>query len=234
MLAPASNTTGLVNLKRSHSVKSNPSSYFGGRKASWNDTASSVADKENEVLDEAHEDGNDSDGATSDTGTERRTSYTGTYSDSLAYGTGSSLSTDGTRTVSYASSIAGAIGPNTEIIEEEEEPEEADGESSNEHESSQEDESAKIMALLEAPPSSVNAGQDNSMAMTTFDALDVATPMIDDMSDLQPPRLLTDPAKYDHASDSGIGTEPLTADEGPHGEVQEYFQMSRQDIAAGR
>jgi hypothetical protein len=234
MLAPASNPTGLVNLKRSHSVKSNPSSYYGGRKASWNGTAPSVADKENEVLDETHEDGNDSDGATSDTGTERRTSYTGTYTDSLAYGTGSSLSTNGTRTVSYASSIAGAIGPNTESIEEEEEPEEADAESSNEHESSQEDESAKIMALLEASPSSVNAGQDNSMAMTTFEGLDMATPMIDDMSDLQPPRLLTDPVKYDHASDSGIGTEPLTADEGPQGEAQEYFQMSRQDIAAGR
>lgn len=233
MLAPASNATGLVNLKRSHSVKSNTSSYFGGRKASWNGTAPSVADKENEVLDEAHEDGNDSDGATSDTGTERRTSYTGTYTDSLAYGTGSSLSTDGTRTVSYASSIAGAIGPNTESIEEEEEPEEADAESSNERESRQEDESAKIMALLEASPGSVNAGQDNSMAMTTFDGLDMATPMTDDMSDLQPPRLLTDSAKYDHASDSGIGTEPLTADEGPHGEAQECFQMSRQDIAAG-
>ena len=230
MLAPAPNSTGLVNLKRSHSVKSNPSSYYGGRKASWTGNAPSVADKENEVLDETHEDDHDSDGATSETGTERRTSYTGTYTDSLAYGTGSSLSTHGTRTASYASSIAGAIGPNTESIEEEEEPEELEAESSNEHESNQEDESAKIMALLEAPPSSVNAGQDNSMAMTTFDELDMANPMADDMSDLEPPRLLTDPAKYDHASDSGIGTEPLTADEGHHGEAQEYFEMSRHDI----
>lgn len=234
MLAPASNTTGLVNLKRSHSVKSNPSSYFGGRKTSWNGTAPGVADKENEILDEAHEDGHLSDDATSDTGTERRTSYTGTYTDSLAYGTGSSFSTNGTRTISYASSIAGAIGPNTESIEEEEEPAEAEGESSNEHEANQEDESTKIMALLEISPTRIHTGQDNSMAMTTFDELEMVTPMTDDMSDLQPPRLLTDPAKYDHASDSGIGTEPLTADEGPHGEAQEYFEMSRQDIEAGR
>ena len=234
MLAPASNTTGLVNLKRSHSVKSNPSSYIGGRKASWNGRAPSIADKENEVLDEGHED-DSGDDATSDAGTERRTSYTGTYTDSLTYGTGSSLSTNGTRTVSYASSIAGALG-GQESIEEEEEPadEIALGES-DEHENSQEDESAKIMALLDAPHSDINTGQDNSLALTTFEGLEMPSLNVDMMSDLQPPKLLTDPAiKYHPASDSGIGTEPLTAEERPHGEAQEYFDMSRQDIEAGR
>lgn len=233
MLAPASNATGLVNLKRSHSVKSNPSSYLGSRKASWNGTTASFNDKENHVLDESHED-NSGDDATSDTGTERRTSYTGTYTDSLAYGTGSSLSTDGARTVSYASSIAGAVG-GQESIEEEDEPEETGHESSNEHENSQEDESAKIMALLDAPPSSINAGQDNSTAMTTFEGLEMPTPSLDGMSDLQIPKLLTGAGmKYHPASDSGIGTEPLTADDRLHGEAQEYFDMSGQDIEAGR
>ena len=82
MLAPAPNT-GLVSLKRSHSVKSNASSYFGGpRKASWNpptDLGSILADKENHVLPEEDEDEHLSiDEATSDAGTERRSSFTGT------------------------------------------------------------------------------------------------------------------------------------------------------------
>ena len=252
MLAPAPNT-GLVSLKRSHSVKSNTSSYFGGpRKASWNpatDLGSTLADKENHVLPEEDEDEHLSDDeATSDAGTERRSSFTGTgtsdagtsymYTDSLAgtssslsYGTGSSLSTNGGRTASYASSVGGAVGGRTDSIEEEDESESEhptdSGVGSSDHQASQADQSAQIMALLEAPPAAVNEGKDNSMALTTLEGLD-------EMSDLQPPRLITgDGLKYRVNSDSGIGSEPPTADlEG--GAAQEYFSMTKQDIAAGR
>ncbi|RDW93292.1 uncharacterized protein DSM5745_00614 [Aspergillus mulundensis] len=84
-------TGGLANLKRSQSVKSN----YSYRKHSWGGR-SSVANKENEVFPEEDESGEES-----DAGTERRTSYTGTYADSMTYGTGSVISTN--RQVSTAS-----------------------------------------------------------------------------------------------------------------------------------
>ncbi|RAK98981.1 uncharacterized protein BO80DRAFT_466435 [Aspergillus ibericus CBS 121593] len=87
-----SSTSGFASLKRSHSVRSNASQ----RKASWGGR-SSIANKENEVF--AEEDGEESDGST-----ERRTSYTGTYADSMIYGTNSMVSAD--RRVSAASSTA--------------------------------------------------------------------------------------------------------------------------------
>ncbi|RAL09912.1 uncharacterized protein BO97DRAFT_150061 [Aspergillus homomorphus CBS 101889] len=89
-------SSGFTGLKRSHSVKSN----FSQRKASWGGK-SSVANKENEVFPE--EDENQS-GEESDAGTERRTSYTGTYADSLVYGPGSVVSA-ADRRVSAASSV---------------------------------------------------------------------------------------------------------------------------------
>ena len=253
MLAPTN--TGLVSLKRSHSVKSNPSSYYGGRKASWNgatsDLSSSVADKENQVLSEEDEEEHGSAGDdTSDAGTERRTSFNGTrtslsstsgiYTDSLSYGTGSSLSTDGVRSVSYASSTGGAIGGKAESIAEEDEDEDEDevqdehpGASdehtaAGEYQSNQDDESAKIMALLEPAPTAVEAGENNSMALTTLEVMD-------DLSDLQPPRPITgDVAKYNQASDSGLGTEPPTADETQTGLGQEYFDMAKQEVGSER
>ncbi|GKZ37148.1 hypothetical protein AbraIFM66950_008569 [Aspergillus brasiliensis] len=85
-----SGTSGFASLKRSHSVRSNVSQ----RKASWGGR-SSIANKENEVFPEE-------DGEESDAGTERRTSYTGTYADSMIYGTSSHVSAD--RRVSAASS----------------------------------------------------------------------------------------------------------------------------------
>ena len=152
-------------------------------------------------------------------------------SSSLSYGTGSSLSTNGDRTASYASSVGGALGGKTDSIEEEDEPESEhptdSGVGSSDHQASQADQSAQIMALLEAPPTAVNDGKENSMALTTLE-------VVDEMSDLQPPRLITgDGIKYQVSSDSGIGTEPPTADvEG--GAAQEYFSITKQDIAAGR
>jgi hypothetical protein len=248
MLAPTN--TGLVSLKRSHSVKSNPSSYYGGRKTSWNGTASdlssTVADKENQILSEEDEEEHGSVGdETSDAGTERRTSFSGTrsslsgtsgiYTDSLSYGTGSSVSTNGARSVSYASSTGGAIGGKTESIaeEDEDEHEEHPGTEDNhitadEYRNDQDDESAQIMALLEPAPTAVEAGENNSMALTTLD-------IVDDLSVLQPPRPITgDVVKYDQGSDSGLGTEPLTADEPRMGLAQEYFDMTKQDIACER
>lgn len=70
--------SGITNLKRSHSVKSNISQ----RKASWGGK-SSVANKENDMFPEEDEHPS---GDESDTGTERRTSYAGTYTDSMLSG----------------------------------------------------------------------------------------------------------------------------------------------------
>jgi hypothetical protein len=233
MLAPTN--TGLVNLKRSHSVKTNPSSYYSSRKTSWNgaasDLSSSVADKENQLLSEEEEEEHGSIGdETSDAGTERRTSFSGTrtslsgtslsgtsgiYTDSLSYGTGSSLSSNGARSVSYASSVGGAVGGKTESIAEEDEDEmheehsrtTDDDNAADDYQNNQGDESAKIMALLKPAPAVVETGENNSMALTTLGNAD-------NFSDLQPPRPITgEVVKYNQASDSGLGTEPPSADE---------------------
>ena len=107
-------TTSTGGLKRSHSVKSN----FPSRNSSWSGTKQigmyggkgQEGDKENSVLEEEE----DEDG--SDAGTERRSSYTGTYA-STDYGTGSyftesvtdSAMDDG-RTSIAASSTVGTLG----------------------------------------------------------------------------------------------------------------------------
>ena len=112
-------------LKRSHSVKSN----FPSRKTSWGGTKvlgmyapeDSIAgdeDKENSLLEEAEDEDARSDGST-----ERRTSYTGTYTGSLSYGDGSSITGgDYDRRTSYEPSTVGTLG--TQALEEEEEEEE--------------------------------------------------------------------------------------------------------------
>ena len=95
-------------LKRSHSVKSN----FPVRKTSWGgtkalgmygDEAADEEDKENSMIDEQDEDVEGS-----EAGTERRTSYSGTY-DSLSYGDGSVVSSENRRP-SYATSTVGTVG----------------------------------------------------------------------------------------------------------------------------
>ncbi|KIV79682.1 hypothetical protein PV11_07229 [Exophiala sideris] len=217
MLAPVPKSTGLVSLKRSHSVKSNPSSYLNGRNASWNVVSSEVTDKENLSV---HEDSGDEYG--SDASTERRTSM-GTslmYTDSMTYGTGSSLSSHSRRSGSCASSIAGMIDGQADSIAEEDEEQE------QEEETGEDTETAMVLHDMPTEADPVNAGQDNTMALTTFDGLE--TPM----SDLQPPPVLTgQKLKYHHGSDSGLGTEPLTAGtEQVLGEAQEYFQMTAQDM----
>ena len=105
---------GAGGMKRSHSVKSN----FPSRKSSWGGTKTpggmmyaddDTEDKENSVLDEEDED--DLEG--SEAGTERRTSYTGTYTTGTgSYGAGSTVSSDDyNKRASYAaSSTVGTVG----------------------------------------------------------------------------------------------------------------------------
>jgi DNA repair exonuclease SbcCD ATPase subunit len=122
MLAPTRGEGGLMNLKRSHSVKSN----FPARKSSWAGRGS-VVDKENvfHEEDEAVVSGDEA----SDAGTERRTSYTGTCTDSFTYGTGSTLSTTETedRHSSYGTSTGALIGGMESSVEDTEDNDEESG-----------------------------------------------------------------------------------------------------------
>jgi len=111
-------------LKRSHSVKSN----FPSRKTSWGGTRQGgmyaddleEEDKENSILHE--EDEEDSEGGTerrTSFGTEsmRKTSYSGTYTGTRSYGTGS---VDGDeRRSSYAASTEGTLALRSEVDAEE-------------------------------------------------------------------------------------------------------------------
>ncbi|KAI4126279.1 MAG: hypothetical protein LQ338_003843 [Usnochroma carphineum] len=117
---------GLSGLKRSHSVKSN----FPVRKTSWGGTKQlgMYADegvegnKENSVLDEEdEEDGDDIEG--SEAGTERRSSYTETYTGtSMSYEDGSVVPTiEGSRRTSYTPSTIGTVGTKEGDLAEEEE-----------------------------------------------------------------------------------------------------------------
>ena len=124
---------GAGGMKRSHSVKSN----FPSRKSSWGGTKApggmmyaddDTEDKENSVLDE--EDEEDLEG--SEAGTERRTSYTGTYTTGTgSYGEGSTVSSDdNNKRISYAaSSTVGTVGTRDfAITEDGNEDEEDNGE----------------------------------------------------------------------------------------------------------
>ncbi|KAF5855047.1 hypothetical protein ETB97_010202 [Aspergillus alliaceus] len=96
----ASVSSGFTSLKRSHSVKSN----LSDRKSSWGGR-SSVVNKENEAFPEEEEHRSEIE---SDAGTERKSSYTGTYTDSLMYGTDSTVTND--RRVSGASTSTEIVG----------------------------------------------------------------------------------------------------------------------------
>lgn len=115
---------GMTGLKRSHSVKSN----FPVRKASWGGTkalgmyadegADDGEDKENSILDEEDEEDEEEEVEGSEAGTERRTSYSGTYTGTGSYGEGSTVSSDDRRT-SYAPSTVGTVGIKDGVLEEE-------------------------------------------------------------------------------------------------------------------
>ncbi|KAL4953314.1 hypothetical protein BDW69DRAFT_165591 [Aspergillus filifer] len=117
----SSTPSGLMNLKRSQSVKSN----ISYRKSSWGGR-SSIANKENEVFPEEEENRSEDD---SDAGTERRTSYTGTYADSMTYGEGSVISTN--RQPSMASTTNETV--TTGAVDEEQEEEDDQATERDEH-----------------------------------------------------------------------------------------------------
>ncbi|OQU95570.1 hypothetical protein CLAIMM_01755 [Cladophialophora immunda] len=212
MLAPVPKSTGLVSLKRSQSVKSNPSSYLNGRKASWNGAPTELTDKEN--FGDDHDESDDDDH--SETSTERRTSY-GTsvmYTDSMTYGTGSTLSEDSRRSASCGSSIVGTVNGQTDSIAEEDEEQETD---ENTH-------TAMVLHNGQAADDHQNnAIQQGSMALTTMDGSHSPILEAETMSDLQPPPTITEEGMKYHGSDSGLGTEPLTAGSEGH---NDYFQMT--------
>lgn len=104
-----SGNSGLTGMKRSHSVRTN----FSQRKASWGGGRSSIANKENEAFPEEEE---MQSGDESDTATERRTSYTGTYTDSMVYGTASAVSVD--RRSSFGSSTNGLVAGTHSVLDE--------------------------------------------------------------------------------------------------------------------
>lgn len=220
MLAPVPKSTGLVSLKRSQSVKSNPSSYLDGRKASWNGVPTELTDKENQS--DGREESEDD--TRSEASTERRTSFGNTsvmYSDSMTYGTGSSLSGESRRSTSYASSIVGTVNGQTDSIAEEDE-EQMEGDDT---------ETALVLHDVSTDAGQVNAGPGNSMALTTLDGLETPSVVMEALSELQPPPLVTDEGLKYHGSDSGLGTEPPTAGPEPHvGEAMEYFQMTAQEM----
>jgi hypothetical protein len=205
-----------------------------------------VDDKENlgEVNEarSGHHSDDDGDDA-SDAGTERRTSILSSSSmtgTSYMY-TDSELSTNSGRTVSYASSIGGTINGQTESIAEEDEDEADPDEQGHE----------QALVLVDT---NLDVGQNNSMAPTVLDdfseppAIEEGRPQIPaddqhqvdaidtDTFDFAPPPLITDMGmKYDqssqvHGSDSGLGTEPMTAQDHPTGEALEYFQMTAAEM----
>ena len=192
---------------------------------------SSIDNKENQVTIFNEEDERSEDEA-SETGTERRTSLGGTsgmYTDSLAYGTGSILSTESgsgrNRSPSYASSVNGQVGGKADIIEEEEEVAmEPDGEAEADNTytpSSQDNESARIMALLEPNHEIMALPAPGDQVMEHED-------------ELQPPKPVTgEMVMFGLPSDSGLGTDIPTAalEDHEHGGLaKEYFDASNQDL----
>lgn len=123
--APAANGAH-GSLKRSHSVRSNFS-----RKQSWGGK-SSVANKENEAFIEEDEHAS---GEESDTGTDRQTSYAGTYVDSLL--DAGEHEKPGERKFSFASSANGLDVVRPESINEENERRENRNAPGSHHEGSQ-------------------------------------------------------------------------------------------------
>ena len=188
-------TTNSGTLKRSHSVKSN----YPSRKSSWNGPLKQVGmhsdvlegDKENSVLEEEEEDG-------SDNGTERRSSYTGTYA-TTDFGTESYITEsvtesalDDGRTSLAASSTVGTLGiDEASVFEDDEElrDEKGDQEAAGQEEGQEQ-----------------NTGQ---MQLYTGDAVQEK-----DFADGSKAMVL-------YPTDSGLGTEPPTA---ALDAVGEYFK----------
>ncbi|KAJ5625901.1 hypothetical protein N7510_002210 [Penicillium lagena] len=109
-----SGNSSVTGLKRSHSVKSN----FSLRKASWGGRTS-LANKENESV--LEEDELDS-GGESDAETERRTSYTGTCTESVTATETESMVSATDRRTSGMSSTTGQVTVASSVVEESQSP----------------------------------------------------------------------------------------------------------------
>lgn len=203
ILAP-NNNSGLVSLKRSQSVKSNPSTYLSGRKPSWTGMESTVADKENHsTLDDETLDGS------SDAGTERRTSLSGT---SYMY-TDSSLSRNSRRSTSYASSMGGtANGQGHESILEEDEEDDEDGESvHNMEDLTYREGDSRAVVLADHDIIRPDEVDESGLDDEDFDDADT-------VGDLPAPSDIGHhESKYAVPSDSGLGSEPPTPDQSMRG-----------------
>ena len=190
---PQASTVGVGGLKRSHSVKSN----FPVRKTSWNgtkylgahaDEGHDVEDKENSILDEADEE----DGEGSQADTERRTSYSGTYTGTGSYGEGSVISSrDDDKRVSYDASTVGTIGTKDFAITE-------DGHSD-------EEEGQEVEQGQEERPEEPSHDAEEKIEGQMGDGLYIAK----EAYQMGDPR--KDMVVFGHNSDSGIGTDIPTA-----------------------
>lgn len=196
---------GLGALKRSHSVKSN----FPVRKTSWGGTKAigmyadndegidndDDEDKENSILDEADEDAEE---GSSETGTERRTSYTGTssFADSLGYTDGGSSimsSSNDRRRPSYTTSTVGTVGTRDLPLTEEESEDEEEEEDHNDHALSQQQQQQQQEYELHHEDLMAPKGEiGNAAEMVVFEGAGGG-------------------AEGHHGSDSGIGTDIPTA-----------------------
>lgn len=197
VLAPT-NTSGLVSLKRSQSVKSNPSTYLSGRKPSWIGVDSVVTDKENQSTldDESYDE-------VSDAGTERRTSLGTSY----MY-TDSSLSRNSRRSTSYASSMGGTLnGRGRDSILEEDEDDEDDISVRDFEDETPNEDATKAIVLA-----------DPDLAQSDEDSEDDDFEDADTVGDLPAHAdIVQHEAKYVAPSDSGIGSEPPTPDQSMKG-----------------
>lgn len=197
VLAPT-NTSGLINLKRSQSVKSNPSTYLSGRKPSWTGMDSAVADKENHSIldDESYDD-------MSDAGTERKTSLGTSY----MY-TDSSVSRNSHRNTSYASSMGGTIdGHGRDSILEEEEEDEDDASVRDIEDLTYHEDGSRAVVLA-----------DPDMVEPDDDSEDDDFEDADTVGDLPAHAdIVHHESKYAVPSDSGIGSEPPTPDQSMKG-----------------
>jgi len=202
VLAP-SHPAGLISLKRSQSVKSNPSTYLSGHKPSWSGIESTIADKENHsALNDVTFDGS------SDAGTERRTSLGTSY----MY-TDSSLSQNSRRSTSYASSIGGTLNGHGQesILEEDEDEDDLDESVYSMEDLTHQEDNSKAVVLADADVAQAEQEEDDVSGEEDFEDADT-------IGDLPAQSAIVQhETKYVVPSDSGLGTEPPTPDESMKG-----------------
>ncbi|KAF3405596.1 hypothetical protein DPV78_002832 [Talaromyces pinophilus] len=201
-------TSGLTNLKRSHSVRSN----LPSRKTSWGTSRDFEANKENESFLEEDEHFS---AAHSDAGTER-TADTGHYLESVSHDSGSTISASrqpsrqtslqSSRQPSYASTTNGLVAEHTgSIIEEDNEDE--DGaehhDQSYEQESEQESEHSDAEDPEDHDERHDESVDDEGDYQTTIDEHEEHFAIEEDLSELEAPPGFKVPGQ----NDSGLGSD---------------------------